>query len=175
MTAAPNKITEMNLDKTPILLKVLQREWHNQQDHLLGELQYSFVHFVIGESEESLEQWKKIVDLLVHAESAYLRLQTPTPGVNLEKLALDFIPVFYDQLNQFPADFFRDELSKGSFICHALTRLKEYTAEEYSPKIRKRIEKLLQLVKLKFDFAVQENEPDPEDLPAVVDEHEHYF
>jgi hypothetical protein len=83
---------------------------------------------------------------------------------------LDFIPVIYDQLNQFPIDFFRDELSKGSFICHGLTRLKEYTGHEYSPKIAKRIEKLLQLVKHKFDFVVEEEELDPEDLPAVVDE-----
>jgi hypothetical protein len=41
----------MNLDKTPILRKILQKEWNYQQEHLLGELQYSFVDFVIGEDE----------------------------------------------------------------------------------------------------------------------------
>jgi hypothetical protein len=40
---------------------------------------------------------------------------------------MDFIPVLYDQLNQFPADFFRDELSKSSFLCEGLKRLSEYS------------------------------------------------
>jgi hypothetical protein len=36
---------------------------------------------------------------------------------------MDFIPVFYDQLNQLPIDFFRDELSKGNFTVQLLKRL----------------------------------------------------
>ena len=64
---------------------------------------------------------------------------------------MEFIPVFYDQLNQFPADFFIDELSKGNFTCKLLKRLKEYSkGEEFSMKIRKRINKLLELVRKKF-------------------------
>ena len=39
---------------------------------------------------------------------------------------MDFIPVFYDQLNQFPNDFFTDELSKGNFITPIIKRLHEY-------------------------------------------------
>ena len=35
------------MDKTAIMKKVL-KEWKNEQEHLLGELQYSFVHFIIG-------------------------------------------------------------------------------------------------------------------------------
>lgn len=53
---------------------------------------------------------------------------------------MDFIIVFYDQLNQFPNDFFRDELSKDNFIINLLKRLNDYaTGPEYSIKIKKRI------------------------------------
>jgi len=53
---------------------------------------------------------------------------------------MDFIPVFYDQLNQFPNDFFTDELSKGNFITPIIKRMHEYVnGEEYSPKIKRRI------------------------------------
>lgn len=75
LNANPSKITEVNLDKTPILKRIITKEWKNKQDHLLGELQYSYTHFVIGEGEESLSQWKKLVDLFVNSESAYLRIQ----------------------------------------------------------------------------------------------------
>ena len=43
---------------------------------------------------------------------------------------MDFIPIFYDQLNQFPNDFFRDELSKDNFMSHLLIRLHEYSRGE---------------------------------------------
>lgn len=89
---------------------------------------------------------------------------------------MDFIPVFYDQLNQFPSDFFRDELSKGNFVCACLRRLHEYSkGEEYNPKIQKRIVKLLQLVTKKFEYTVDSGEEDDEDKPIVVEERESYF
>jgi hypothetical protein len=43
---------------------------------------------------------------------------------------MDFIAVFYDQLRQFPQDFFIDQLSKGSFLCSSLKRLSEYQLSE---------------------------------------------
>lgn len=95
-----------------------------------------------------MTQWKKIIDLLANSESAYFSIQGDN---NHEKLIMDFIPVFYDQLSQFPVDFFRDELSKGNFICKVLKRLQEYArGDEYSMRIRKRILKLLEFVENKF-------------------------
>jgi len=71
--------------------------------------------------------------------------------MDLEKLAMDFIPVFYDQLNQFPIDFFRDEISKGSFLCGVMKQLQMYSkGGEYSLKVRKRIKKLLDFLETKF-------------------------
>lgn len=74
---------------------------------------------------------------------------------------MDFIAVFYDQLNQFPNDFFRDELSKGNFITQILKRLHEYSKiQDYSQKIQKRIQKLLQMVKTKFEYVIDSGDED---------------
>jgi hypothetical protein len=82
---------------------------------------------------------------------------------------MNFIPVFYDQLNQFPVDFFRDELSKGNFMCKLLKRFQEYSkGEEYSLKIKKRIKKLLELIRNKFQYVIDSSE-DEEEMPIVVD------
>ena len=72
---------------------------------------------------------------------------------------MNFIPIFYDQLTQFPIDFFRDELSKNNFICPLIKRLRSYSkGKEYSSKISKRIDKLLGMIKNKFDFEVYSEE-----------------
>ena len=109
---------------------------------MLGEIQYSFVHFVIGECQDSLEQWKKMVDVVVMAEGAYYAVQDlsamkqyikghkETAKIDLHKLVMDFIVVLYDQLGQFPSDLFRDELSRDNFLCRQLKRLKEYEASQ---------------------------------------------
>ncbi len=69
---------------------------------------------------------------------------------------MDFIQVFYDQLKQFPNDFFSDELSKNNFSVGLLKRLKEYsTGIEYAGKIQKRIIKLLDMVHKKFDVDLE--------------------
>lgn len=86
---------------------------------------------------------------------------------------LSFIAAFYDQLQQFPEDFFFDELSKENFLCECFQTLKFYISESKIGKAAiKRLTKLLELVRNKFKYEVEENE---EDFPVIVDEYESYF
>ncbi len=48
ITSDPKEISQMNINKTAILCKVLKKEWSNVPELLLGELQYSFIYFIIG-------------------------------------------------------------------------------------------------------------------------------
>jgi hypothetical protein len=69
---------------------------------------------------------------------------------------MDFIQVFYDQLKQFPTDFFSDELSKNNFSVGLLKRLREYSmGVEYASRIQKRIVKLLDMVEKRFSVDLQ--------------------
>ncbi len=61
----------------------------------------------------------------------------------LNGLALKFIVVLYEQLRQFPKDFFLDEISKDSFLVDCLYRFKEYIVDaNIDKKTKGRIEKL---------------------------------
>jgi len=73
---------------------------------MLGEFQYAFVSFLLGENFQSFEQWKKLLVLALNSES-FLEEN--------ESFCLDLIPVIYGQLKQFPADFFFDTISRDNF------------------------------------------------------------
>ncbi|KAL9310867.1 putative A1 cistron-splicing factor, AAR2, AAR2 domain superfamily [Arabidopsis thaliana] len=84
------ELTSMNLDKTQLLESVLSKEYKDSEDLLLGELQFSFVAFLMGQSLESFMQWKSIVSLLLGCTSA--------PFQTRSQLFTKFIKVIYHQL-----------------------------------------------------------------------------
>jgi A1 cistron-splicing factor AAR2 len=73
-----------------LLESVLSKEYKDSEDLLLGELQFSFVAFLMGQSLESFMQWKSIVSLLLGCTSA--------PFQTRSQLFTKFIKVIYHQL-----------------------------------------------------------------------------
>lgn len=72
---------------------------------------------------------------------------------------LEFIAVFYEQVKQFPEDFFIDELAKGNFLTSCFKNLNQYWIEKtVNKKALSRIEKLLALVSEKFSYEPCEEE-----------------
>lgn len=61
-------LTEANFDKSLILLELLSKEYGDKYQMLLGELQYAFVSFLLGENLESFEQWKRLMLLLCQCD-----------------------------------------------------------------------------------------------------------
>ncbi|KAG2322049.1 hypothetical protein Bca52824_015262 [Brassica carinata] len=84
------ELTSMNLDKTQLLESVLSKEYKASEDLLLGELQFSFVAFLMGQSLESFMQWKSLVSLLLGC--------TEAPFQTRSELFTKFIKVIYHQL-----------------------------------------------------------------------------
>ncbi|CAH2065700.1 unnamed protein product, partial [Thlaspi arvense] len=84
------ELTSMNLDKTQLLESVLSKEYKDSEDLLLGELQFSFVAFLMGQSLESFMQWKSLVSLLLGC--------TDAPFHTRSQLFTKFIKVIYHQL-----------------------------------------------------------------------------
>ncbi|KAL6225824.1 hypothetical protein ACLB2K_004673 [Fragaria x ananassa] len=58
------QLTSLNLDKTQLLESLLQKDYGGSEDMLLGELQFAFVAFLMGQSLEAFLQWKALVNLL---------------------------------------------------------------------------------------------------------------
>lgn len=49
---SPQQLTAVNLDKTAMLDQMLQKHYSSSGDELLGELQFSFLAFLMGQSLE---------------------------------------------------------------------------------------------------------------------------
>ena len=79
---------------------------------MLGELQFAFIGFYIGESFECFEHWKELVLLLAMCQDAYL-------DRTKAELFYHFIRTFRYQLHAAPSDFF-DEFAGANFLVSCL-------------------------------------------------------
>ncbi|XP_078177334.1 AAR2 protein family [Carex rostrata] len=85
-----DELTALNLDKTNLLESILSGDYGGQEDLLLGELQFSFIAFMMGQSLEAFYQWKSIVSLLLSCTEAPLHTRT--------RLFSKFVKVIYHQI-----------------------------------------------------------------------------
>ncbi|RDX96061.1 Protein AAR2-like protein, partial [Mucuna pruriens] len=66
------ELTSLNLDKTQLLETILAKDYGGSEDLLLGELQFAFIAFLMGQSLEAFLQWKSLVSLLFGCTEAML-------------------------------------------------------------------------------------------------------
>lgn len=83
-------LTSLNLDKTSLLESILMKDYGGAEDLLLGELQFSFIAFLMGQSLEAFLQWKAFVSLLFGCTDAPLNTRS--------RLFTKFMKVLYYQL-----------------------------------------------------------------------------
>ncbi|KAG0503276.1 hypothetical protein HPP92_003348 [Vanilla planifolia] len=84
------ELTALNLDKTRLLESILTKNYGGEEDILLGELQFAFVVFMMGQSLEAFIHWKDMVTLLFSCRDAPLQTRS--------ELFVKFIRVIYYQL-----------------------------------------------------------------------------
>ncbi|XP_050262635.1 uncharacterized protein LOC126707076 isoform X6 [Quercus robur] len=84
------ELTSLNIDKTQLLESLLTKDYGGSEDVLLGELQFAFIAFLMGQSLEGFLQWKALVNLLFGCIEAPFRTRT--------QLFTKFIKVIYYQL-----------------------------------------------------------------------------
>ncbi|KAL9230076.1 hypothetical protein vseg_005468 [Gypsophila vaccaria] len=84
------ELTSLNLDKTQILERIITKDYDGVEDRLLGELQFSFIAFLMGQSLEGFLQWKSLVSLLLGCNEA--------PFHTRSQLFTKFIKTVYYQL-----------------------------------------------------------------------------
>ena len=133
-------------------------EQSGTEEELLGEIQISFVVFLLGHVYSAFEQWKILVDTICRAQRSLA--QRP----NFYKT---FIRTLHFHLKETPSDFFVDIVSRNNFLVTTLKLLFEGLREEegVSAELRSRGEKFrLHLEKYySWDFTYNE-----EDDPVVV-------
>lgn len=85
-----HELTSLNLDKTQLLETLLTKDYGGSEELLLGELQFAFIAFLMGQSLEAFLQWKSLVSLMFGCTDAPFHTRT--------HLFTKFIKVIYYQL-----------------------------------------------------------------------------
>jgi A1 cistron-splicing factor AAR2 len=147
-------ITKNNIDKSFIFKELLFKEFNGNEENFLGEFQFSFITFFISEIYESFEQWKNLCLLFLNCNEI----------INTKSLFFyKFIQVLYNQLRQFPKDFFVDEITSNNFFRKSLENfiiyIKELDLNNSNSKLKKSIVYFEKFLNDFFEFFIKdENE-----------------
>ncbi|KAF3949925.1 hypothetical protein CMV_024265 [Castanea mollissima] len=74
VTVHGQELTSLNIDKTQLLESLLIKDYGGSEDLLLGELQFAFIAFLMGQSLEGFRQWKALVKLLFGCIEAFIKV-----------------------------------------------------------------------------------------------------
>lgn len=121
--ATPAQITMANMDKSAVLELLANKSYDGNWNLVLGELQFAFVCFLLGQSFESFEQWKKLLSLLLGCESAVYEAKRET-------FWIDFLNVLELHLREAPDDFFIDIVEGNNFLHAGLIDFFEIAEDE---------------------------------------------
>lgn len=110
--STPAEITLHSMDSSYALKTVLDQ--HERPDNLVGELQFTFLCFLVGQSLEAFEHWKRLVDLLCNCERAIREHH---------ELYENFMWSLEPQLWEVQEDFLADIVTNNNAIYRALRRL----------------------------------------------------
>nr|XP_006813095.1 PREDICTED: LOW QUALITY PROTEIN: protein AAR2 homolog [Saccoglossus kowalevskii] len=144
--ANPEQLTKYNMDSTYSLQTLIESQYEANKLDLLGEMQFAFICFLLGQVYDAFEHWKSLVHLLCSAQEA---ISTHSDLYN------SFITVLYFQLGEIPKDFFIDIVSSNNFLTTCLTEffqnLEDSSAHEELKSRGRKFKKSLTR-KFKWDF-----------------------
>jgi A1 cistron-splicing factor AAR2 len=147
---SPADISKMRMDKSVVVANLVSSYFNGSYNDLLGEIQLSFLLFMLLYSEPALKHWKKTVNLICSCEDLVFKKT---------QFFSAFLRVLYEQLHFSPDDFFETELSRENFLRPALTNLFQILD---SPKISEGLgehrKRLFAFVKKKFGLFSEDDE-----------------
>lgn len=158
-SASPSEITKYSMDSTYALRTMINTAYNKKETLLLGEIQFSFICFLIGQVYDAFDQWKSLVHMMCGSVEA-LNCSTD--------LYMNFISMLHFQVQDIPEDFFVDIVSTNNFLTSTLqeffSNLEDGNGES---KLRQRGLKFRDHLtkKFKWDFT---SEPD-EYAPVIVE------
>ncbi|KAI4460040.1 a1 cistron splicing factor aar2-related [Holotrichia oblita] len=158
--STPSEITQHNLDLTYTLECLLQN--YDSEMDLIGELELSYICFLVGHSFEAFEHWKIIIGLLCECENAISKHRNIYDA---------FISVLEIQINEVPEEFLADIVSNNNFVYVKLRSLFRSINEcNVDGRLKTKVERFKRRLTDKFgwDFSHLDSE-DEEDAPVIVE------
>lgn len=158
--SSPADITKLHMDKSLVLEHVVKNEFDGVENELLGEIQFAFVCFLVGQVYDAFEQWKRLIALMSGCEDSVRKRP---------QLFLNFIGVLYYQLREVPRDFFVDIVSRENFLTTTLERFFSTiaTMDNVDAGLRKKADQFRRHLQksFKWDFSSEAGE----DAPTIVE------
>ncbi|XP_045207760.2 protein AAR2 homolog [Mercenaria mercenaria] len=157
--ATPQDITRHSMDSSYMLETLLKSVYSKNNNEILGEIQFAFVCFLIGQVYDAFDQWKRLVHLLCSSEAALN---------SHSELFMNLISMLHFQVHEIPEDFFVDIVSANNFLTSTLQEFFSNLDEgNGDSKLRQRGRKFREHLtkKFKWDFMTE-----PDDFaPVIVD------
>ncbi|KAJ3056293.1 a1-alpha2 repression [Rhizophlyctis rosea] len=166
------ELTKYSLDKSHLLETLLQKKYKDYKE-VLGELQLSFIIFLIGQVYDGLEQWKNLVQLICQSDEALDKYATT--------LYVEFLATLRYQIEECPDDFFHSEITGDNFLRYSLTffvrTIQDRAGRGVPQALQKAVDGLLDYLRDRFQWDLrndvrvigEEEEEDDEYAPVVVE------
>lgn len=158
--STPSQITHYSLDSTYALEKMLQN--YSQEIDLIGELQFSYICFLVGHSIEAFEHWKNLVCLLCSCDMAITKYYTLYDAL---------ITTLEVQILETPEEFLADIVTNNNIIYVKLrVFFRCVNDSEVDGRFKLKVEKLKSNLtnRYEWDFTHLDSD-DEEDAPVVVE------
>ncbi|KAL4439432.1 hypothetical protein ABPG77_008761 [Micractinium sp. CCAP 211/92] len=179
----PAELTALNLDKSKVLEEILEKRFKGSEAAFLGEFQFAFLAFLVGQSLEAFAQWKAFLCLMFGCDDA--------PLGGRAALFADFLRALHAQLEQSLApgrpkaaqaqplgEPLVDELLQDSFLRRIATQFFQMLHEERAqvkPELAEQAAAVSSVLQRTLGWGVQvvtdlggDSEED-EDAPVVVE------
>lgn len=157
--ATPEEITKHYLDQSYSLELMIAQ--HNEPLHIIGELQFSYLCFLIGHSLEAFEHWKSLVILICSCDEAIHKYRS---------VFFHFIRTIEVQIEEMPEDFLADIVMNKNLV---YKKLREFFRTAYVSKVDGRLLTMIERFKdnltdkLQWDFTGLDAD-DEDERPVVV-------
>ncbi|CAG4916624.1 unnamed protein product [Colias eurytheme] len=157
--STPEEITKHYLDQSYTLELMIAQQV--EPLHIIGELQFAYLCFLIGHSLEAFEHWKNLVILMCSCDDAIHKYRT---------VFFHFIRTLEIQIEEMPEDFLADIVMNKNLV---YKKLREFFRTAYVSKVDGRLLTLIERFKenltdkLQWDFTGLDNDEEDE-RPVIV-------
>ncbi|XP_041970696.1 protein AAR2 homolog [Aricia agestis] len=157
--STPQEITKHYLDQSYSLELMIAQQ--DEPLHIIGELQFAYLCFLIGHSLEAFEHWKNLVILLCSCDDAIHKHRS---------IFFHFIKTIEVQIEEMPEDFLADIVMNKNLV---YKKLREFFRTAHVSKVDGRLLTLIERFKenltekLQWDFTGLDMD-DEDERPVVV-------
>ncbi|KAJ0178688.1 hypothetical protein K1T71_005463 [Dendrolimus kikuchii] len=157
--STPEEITKHYLDQSYSLELMIAQ--HDEPLHIIGELQFAYLCFLIGHSLEAFEHWKNLVILICSCDDAIHKYRS---------VFFHFIRTIEIQIEEMPEDFLADIVMNKNLV---YKKLREFFRTAYVSKVDGRLLTMIERFKenltdkLEWDFTGLDADEDDE-RPVIV-------